>query len=167
MGQSLAVAVSSGIIRGMLIREAKNRLEQMLAEIEAGEGGDTLDPEAVVKAFQSFAAIPVSDCAPIDEDGDGVLAQFGTYGLRGTQEFSVDLSRQFIEAGDDGSIWQLSCTLYWDPTPDTTALGSGSLWSFGTSPEDFFSKAVLLPGWKWALGSSQRPNSRDVTLDMA
>jgi hypothetical protein len=108
----------------------------MLAEIEAGQRSDTLNPEAVVKTFQSFAAIPVSDCAPIDEDGDGVLAQFGTYGLRGTQEFSVDLSRQLIEAGDDGPTWQLSCTLYWDSTPDTTALGSGSLWSFDISPED-------------------------------
>ena len=151
----------------MLIREAKDRLEQMLAEIETGERSDTVNPGAVVKAFQSFAAIPASDCAPIDEDGDGVLVQFGTNGLRGTQEFSVDLSRQFIEAGDDGSTWQLSCTLYWDPTPDTTALGSGSLWSFDTSPEDFFRNAVLLPGWKWALGTSQRPNSLDITLDQA
>lgn len=149
----------------MLIREAKDRLEQMLAEIEAGERSGTLNPRAVVKAFRSFTAIPVSDCAPIDEDGDGVLAQFGTYGFRGTQEFSVDFSRQFIEAGDDGPIWQLSCTLYWDPTPDTTALGNGSLWSFDTSPEEFFRSAVLLPGWKWALGTSHRPNSLDITLD--
>ncbi|MEV7606069.1 hypothetical protein AB0N65_11575 [Paenarthrobacter sp. NPDC089322] len=151
----------------MLIREAKDRLEQMLANIDVVEGSNTVSLGAVMKAFQSFAAVSASDCAPVDEDGDGILAQFGTYGLRGTQEFSVNLSRQFIETGDDGSIWQLSCTFYWDPTPDTTALGSGSLWSFDTSPEDFFRDAALLAGWKWALGTNQRPISLDVTFDMA
>jgi|GEM_PF-3644530 len=151
----------------MLIREAKDRLEQLLADVESGERNETPNPEAVLKVFQSFAAIPADDCAPMDEDGDGVLAQFGTYGLRGTQEFSVDLTRQFIEAGDDGLIWQLSCTLCWDPTPNTTALGNGTLWSFDAEFGDFFRNAALLPGWKWALGTNQKPNSLDIRLEEA
>ncbi|ASN21609.1 hypothetical protein [Arthrobacter sp. YN] len=116
--------------------------------------------------FERFAAMPTNDCAPADEDGGGVLAQFGTYGVRGIQEFNVDLTRQFIEAGDDDApTWQLSCTFYWDTTPETVAMGSGRLWSFDFALEDFFRNAALLPGWEWALGTNKQPKSLEITLD--
>lgn len=151
--------------QGMLIRESKAQLEQMLAVTGADERMDARNPGVVMNVFERFAVMPVYDCIPGDEDGDGVLAQFGTYGVRGIQEFNVDLTRQFIEADDDAQTWQLSCTFYWDPTPETVAMGSGSLWSFDFALEDFFRNAALLPGWEWALGTNEQPKSLEITLD--
>ncbi|MCD4851416.1 hypothetical protein LN996_11395 [Arthrobacter sp. AK01] len=152
--------------QGMLIRESKAQLEQMLAVTGADARVGARNPGAVMNVFERFAAMPAYDCAPVDEDGDGVLAQFGTYGVRGIQEFNVDLTRQFIEAGDDDApTWQLSCTFYWDPTPETLAMGSDSLWSFDFALEDFFRNAALLPGWEWALGTNEQPKSLEITLD--
>ena len=79
------------------------------------------------------------------EDGDGVLAQFGTYDFRGVREFSADLTRQFQESGDqDAPLWQRGCTIYWAPTPENSALASGHLWSFGMDLDDFFAEALTL-----------------------
>jgi hypothetical protein len=123
------------------------------------------DVPAVVGTFGRFAAIPAEDAAPPDEDGDGVLAQFGTYSFRGLREFSADLTRQFAERGDDDApIWQLSCTFHWEPTAETDALESGNQWSFGMSLEEFLSQAVTLPGWAWALASPPPPRDLTITL---
>ncbi len=121
---------------------------------------------AVVEAFRWFASITVDDSAPAHEDGDGVLAQFGTYDFRSVREFSADLTRQFQESGDqDAPLWQLGCTIYWDPTPENSALASGHLWSFGMDLDDFFAEAVTLPGWAWALSGSQAPRDLVITFD--
>ena len=40
-------------------------------------------------------------------------------------------------------MWQLSCTLHWDTSPETGALASGDLWSFGMT-HDAFSPGRLL-----------------------
>lgn len=74
------------------------------------------DVRYVVATFRRFAALSVEDALPPDEDGDGVLAQFGTYEFRGQREFSADFTRQLIGVGENAPTWQLSCTLYWDPS---------------------------------------------------
>jgi hypothetical protein len=85
---------------------------------------------------------------------------------RGALEFSAGFTRQCLGPGDEGpSMWQLSCTLYWDPSPETDAVASGYLWSFGMSLTAFFSQAVALPGWAWALNGSQRPQDLEVELN--
>ena len=152
----------------MLIRESGALLKVMLAA--AGENLGAVgasDPPAIWQVFERFARIPVDDARPADEDGDGLLAQFGTFDFRGPQEFSTDLTRQFIERDDDdGAMWQLSCTLFWDPTPDTAALGRGELWSFEFATADtFFARASALPGWSWALAGSRPPRAAEVALD--
>jgi hypothetical protein len=78
---------------------------------------------AAVEAFRRFASITVDDSAPAHEDGDGVLAQFGTRDFRGVREFSADLTPQFQEPGDqDAPLWQLGCTIYWDRLRKTARL---------------------------------------------
>ena len=146
----------------MLIRESEARLACLLAEAGVTPGAVTVvDVRATVEAFRRFAAITVADSAPAHEDGDGVLAQF-----RGVREFSADLTRQFQESGDqDAPLWQLGCTIYWDPTPENSALASGHLWSFGMDLDDFFAEAVTLPGWAWALSGSQAPRELVITFD--
>lgn len=63
----------------MLIRGAKVLLASML-----DDGGVTpsavtaADVRTIVEVFRRFAAIPADDAAPVEEDGDAVLAQFGT-----------------------------------------------------------------------------------------
>ncbi len=118
----------------------------------------------LLDVFPPFARIPVEDAAPRDEDSDGVLAQFGTQNLRGAREFQVDLTRQFIGPGEDQVMWQLRCTMCWAPTPETDALGSGELWSFGLDLDQFFAQVRVLPGWAWALAGPSIP-AFEVSLD--
>ena len=69
----------------MLIREAEAGLLTMLADAGVAAGPiRSGDVGTIVEVFRRFAAIPADDAAPADEDGDGVLAQFGTYTFRGT-----------------------------------------------------------------------------------
>ncbi|MEV6270916.1 hypothetical protein AB0L64_27385 [Kribbella sp. NPDC051936] len=151
----------------MLIRDAEADLLTMLAD-----GGVTSGPirsgdvATVVEVFRRFAAIPADDAAPADEDGDGVLAQFGTYTFRDTPEFDTDLTRQFVgQLQEDPPLWQLSCTIHWDPTPETAALAQGNLWSFGVSLDDFFAQAAALPGWAWALGGRASPRDLEICFE--
>lgn len=151
----------------MLIRETKAILASMLDD--AGAGSSAVAPTDVrhaVETFRRFAALPVEDAKPQVEDGDGVLAQFGTYAFRGQREFSVDLTRQLVEVGgDDAPTWQLSYTLYWPLSVATDGLASGHLWSFGKALDKFFDEAVTLPGWAWALGGTRAPQEVVIMLD--
>jgi hypothetical protein len=148
----------------MLICEAEAALLSMLADAGVASGPiGSGDVGTIVEVFRRFAAIAADDAAPADEDEDGVLAQFGTYTFRGTPEFDTDLTRQFVgQRQQDPPLWQLSCTVHWDPTPETAALAEGNLWSFGMSLDDFFAQAAALPGWAWAL--SGPATARDLEI---
>ena len=120
----------------------------------------------VIDVVSRFVLIPVEDAAPVDEDGDGVLAQHGTFTFRGPREFEADLTRQLIEVAEqDPEMWQLSCSLRWDPNDETDALGGGNVWSFGRPWDEFFTEAMHLPGWDWAM-RTQRPPTLDVAFGM-
>jgi len=151
----------------MLIREAGTRSVSMLADDGVTPGAVmAADVRTIVEIYRRFAAIPAGDAAPVEDDGDGVLAQFGTYDFSAAREFLADLTRQFLDSGDqDALMWQLSCTLHWDPSPETEALASGNLWSFGMTLDAFFAEAVALPGWAWALGSPQAPRNLVIALE--
>jgi hypothetical protein len=150
----------------MLIGDTEVVLASMLDG--AGVNRRTMGPVDVrktVEVFRLFAALPVDEVAPPEEDGDGVLAQFGTYDFRGQPEFSADLTRQLIEAGDvDAPMWQLSCRLYWATSTETESLASGHLWSFGRTLDEFFDEVVALPGWAWALDGRRAPVDMEVSL---
>jgi hypothetical protein len=154
--------------RFMLIRDSRACLVEMLADGGVTPGAVTgAGAPALVEVYRRFAAIPADDSVPADQDGDGILAQFGTHDFRGAREFSADFTRQFIgPAEEDAPMWQLSCTLYWDSSPQTDALGSGCLRSFGMAPAAFFAEAVALPGWAWALDGSPAPRALEVTLEL-
>ncbi|GAA0909627.1 hypothetical protein Vau01_075640 [Virgisporangium aurantiacum] len=115
----------------MLISETNPLLTSMLhhAGVRPGKAA-AADVLTTVEVFRRFAAIPVDDAASPEDDGDGILAQYGTFDFDGVLEFWADLTRQFIEAEDEDVMWQLRCTLHWTPTVETEALGSGVLWSF-------------------------------------
>lgn len=148
----------------MLISETNQQLTSMLgrAGVRPGTATDVL---TTIEVFRRFAAVPVVDAASADDDGDGVLAQFGPSDFDGVREFCVDLTRQFIEADDQDAMWQLRCSLHWTRSAETEALGSGDLWSFGMPLDEFFADALALPGFAWALGGAQAPRHLTVELE--
>jgi hypothetical protein len=149
----------------VLISEAKPLLTSMLDGVGVRPGtAAAVNVLTMVQVFQRFAAMPVDDAASPEHDGDGVLAQFGTFTFDGGPEFSADLTRQFIEADDEYAMWQLRCTFRWTPSAETEALGSGDLWSFGMPLDDFFAEALALPGWAWALAGVHAP--RHLTIEL-
>ena len=71
-----------------------------------------------------------ADNCPIDEDGDMLLYQWGTYNWNESTFFQFDITRQFIEAGfegDDG-MSQLSLCFYFHPSNDFMELEHGHRW---------------------------------------
>ncbi|MFE4197102.1 hypothetical protein ACFRJ9_14650 [Paenarthrobacter sp. NPDC056912] len=151
----------------MLISESRAQLEMQLAEkTPNGIAGLPPSPGTVFDVFRQFAAVPATDAAPAQEDGDGVLAQFGPADHADTIAFMVDLTRQFIETSDENpAIWQLSCVFLWPESPPTSALGRGTLWSFDLSLDGFFAATAALPGWAWALATDQAPNHFAISFD--
>ena len=145
----------------MLIRETKALLASMLDGVGADPRAVTMaDVRKVVGVFRRFAGITVDDAAAPEDDGDAVLAQFGTHDLRGQREFSADLTRQFVEPGDERApMWQVSCTLHWATSAATDVLASGHRWSFGKTLDEFFAEIAALPGWHWALNGVQSPET--------
>jgi hypothetical protein len=86
----------------MLIRATKDVLASMLNEAGVSPRAvTTASVLATVGTFRQFAMLPAEDAAPPEEDGDAVLAEFGTYDFRGEREFSVGLTRQFTRVGDE------------------------------------------------------------------
>ena len=76
----------------MVICAARTALESMLSD--AGVNSKALvtaDVQTTVEVFRTFAALPVDEAASPEEDGDAVVAQFGTLDFRGQREFSADL----------------------------------------------------------------------------
>ncbi|GGM67287.1 hypothetical protein GCM10011608_60700 [Micromonospora sonchi] len=92
----------------MLISETKSLLISMLdlAGVRPGEVA-AADVRATVEIFRRFATVPADDAVSPEKDGDGVLAQTGTFDFDGVREFCADLTRQFIEADDQDVIRQL------------------------------------------------------------
>jgi hypothetical protein len=70
----------------------------------------------------------VEDCK-IEDDGDMLLYQWGTYDWGQGRWFDLNITRQFIpDGGDDDEIFQLSVTAKYSPAPELDALGSGNKW---------------------------------------
>lgn len=100
--------------------------------------------------FQQFSAEPLEDCEPAEQDGDLVLAQFGTYDCGEEERFELDLTRQFsfVDAsGEYDHMAQLNCTFVFEPTHELREVGSGSVWSGNKPMGEFFREALALPGF--------------------
>jgi hypothetical protein len=118
--------------------------------------------------FQRFASIPVEDVAGPDEDGDGVLIQFGVYdwGDDAGEHFSFDLTRQFIRLVDDEqAISQLHCTFLYDVTPALRSLPSEELWSFGPDHREYFDRVAATPAFRTVLSLPHPPRRLQLEYD--
>jgi hypothetical protein len=98
----------------------------------AGRGGlQLLDvPLTGISMMLSFYREVRADQVEIEQDGDMLLFQWGTYDWGQGPHFEVDILRQLSlsEEGDDEDIWQLHLTYRVAPTSDLSRLGSGNQW---------------------------------------
>ena len=102
-----------------------------LREFESSIGHEVsaLTPEQGVMAMlQFYREKRVVDC-DLEQDGDMLLFQWGTYDWGKGLRFEFDITRQFIGAsGEDENIWQLSLTFLFSPTDELRRLGSDNRW---------------------------------------
>ncbi|MGN8554026.1 UNVERIFIED_CONTAM: hypothetical protein OHV15_15715 [Microbacterium sp. SLM126] len=80
-----------------------------------------------------YSAVRSEDAYPLEDDGDGVLIQWGTLDFETPQTFQFDVARQLICADDEepeeDAIWQLHLTLHYE-ADDATSEVAGDLWVF-------------------------------------
>jgi hypothetical protein len=115
------------------------------------------------KTFQDFSAVPVEGVLGPDEDGDGVLVQYGVYDFGGDsgRHFALDFTRQFIGEG----ISQLHCTIEYAVLPELEAMAERSVWSFGLTRDEFAARVEQLEGFRWALAAGVTPRRLVVAFD--
>ena len=125
-----------------------------------------LDVERTWEVMRRFAAEDVEDAAPRDIDGDGILAQYGIYSsFGGGKTFQLDMTRQFMFYDEDDEydhMSQLNCTFEYAVTDELRALGESNLWSFGLDLDEFFARALALPGFRGVREAGAVPARLDV-----
>jgi hypothetical protein len=97
---------------------------------------DDSDGEVVISALLDwYETERADDAAPIKDDGDQLLFQWGTYDWGAGPFFEVSLARQLIaSSAADESIRQLSLTFRYPATEHTEGLYRDAWWCRG--PED-------------------------------
>jgi hypothetical protein len=84
--------------------------------------------EGIRHMIDFYKEIRAHDC-PLDEDGDMLLYQWGTYeDLDGGKSFHLDITRQFTLDDDDCSMSQLSLTFFFRPPTRYKKLKDGNRW---------------------------------------
>lgn len=116
----------------MIISEAQHHL--LTWATERGLDIVALDArQALDLVLDWYARERADDAEPVDEDGDGILVQWGTYAFDAPPTFQFDVTRQFITAAadepDETEIWQLHLTVHY-PASDATESASGEVWHF-------------------------------------
>ena len=90
-----------------------------------------------VEAMLAFYASERCDGCVLEEDGDMLLFQWGTYTWGDSTHFELNVTRQLMSGSggggdededDDEGILQLSLTFRFLPTAELQALGSGNEW---------------------------------------
>lgn len=112
----------------MLPSESAETLERFLSD--QGIGGELTDLNRVVTAILEFyATIRASGLNP-DPDSDMLLFQYGVFDWGEGEFFELDITRQFIAAGqeDDDAISQLRCTTKFESTTELRSIQSWNIW---------------------------------------
>ena len=104
--------------------DAKAQFEALLSRKEQND-----HPDVIIACMLDFYRDErASDCQ-LEDDGDMLLYQWGTYDWGEGRWFDLNITRQFIpEDDEDEGMFQLSVTAKYSPTPELEALGSGSRW---------------------------------------
>ena len=105
---------------------------------DAGRPLEALTPAEGVDLMTSFYREERAEGCHIDEDGDMLLYQWGTYDWGGGESFELDITRQLITGGEDDDIFQLALTFRFQPTDPLRQSGAGNHWCHSPADlEDF------------------------------
>ena len=131
--------------------DALDRLRELLTQAGVDlERPSAADVQLTWGVIRAFADEPVEDADPPEQDGDGILAQYGTYDFGDGEHFDLDMTRQFSFSDDEGEydhMSQLTCAFRFEPTPELRAVGEANLWGFSRPRDEFFEQALAMPGF--------------------
>jgi hypothetical protein len=101
---------------------------------------------------------------PIDQDGDMLLYQWGTYDWGRGERFELNITRQFIESSgdEDGTMRQLSLTFRFEPDEALRDLTQGNRWCRNPDGLPVF-QAFIQSSRAWLEVQRRRPV--EITLD--
>jgi hypothetical protein len=121
----------------MTPKNAKQELEARITR--AGTPLADVTPAQGIRLMLDFYRSLRADGCPLDEDGDMLLYQWGTYGASNGPSFQCDITRQFIisqidDEDSEPAMSQLSLTFHFPPSETNEALGKGSRWC--SSPDE-------------------------------
>jgi len=116
----------------MITADARSALDKWADQ--RGVDIATLDARrALALALDWYVGERATDAHPLDEDGDGLLIEWGTFSFESPPTFQYSVCRQLItddEAdADEQAIWQVRLTVHYAVEAATSDL-NGSTWIF-------------------------------------
>jgi hypothetical protein len=143
-------------------RSAKKRFLQMIQG--TGHELSALLPAEGIRLMLEFYAKERADGCAIDEDGDMLLYQWGTYDWGKGEFFEFNITRQFMDAaGEDEDIRQLSLTFKFKPSEALRKLTDGNRWCAAPDEVDEF-RTFIEASDAFTVVANQK--STDVSLDL-
>ena len=106
---------------------------QAMLEKAIQEAGKSLEELTVAEGLDCmldfYRGTRAEGCA-LEDEGDMLLYQWGTFDWGEGRYFQCNITRQFIQADleDDDAISQLSLTFYFPPSDFHDSLGDGNHW---------------------------------------
>jgi hypothetical protein len=90
---------------------------------------EALDAQDGLNAMMAFYREVRADGLQFEKDEDMLLFQCGCYEQPDGLAFVLDITRQLIvDEPEEGSIWQLHLSFYFNPTDELRSLGSIERW---------------------------------------
>ena len=126
---SISTCLQAGKGFGMRPDTSRAAFESFVRE--HGESVVVLTPEAGVRLMLDFYRdVRAEGVAGLDENGDTLLFEWGTFDWGEGSHFQIDICRQFREAKlqDDDAISQLRLVFYFVPTEERLQLKDGRRW---------------------------------------
>lgn len=121
----------------MKLRSVK---KAFLQQIEAsGRTLKTLSPADGIDLMLHFYQRERIEGCFVEQDGDMLLYQWGTYDWGEGEWFECNITRQLIKsAGEDETIRQLLLTFKFKPTQELRNLGEGTRWCYSLDESEEF-----------------------------
>lgn len=111
----------------------------------AGFTLEQLNPLVGIELMLRFYDEERVDRCPLDEDGDMLLFQWGTYDWGQGERFDINITRQLMtaEVAGDERVRQLSLTFHYPASPALEAVGDGDHWCDTPEGLDNFRTDIL------------------------
>jgi hypothetical protein len=119
---------------------------------------DELKPsEGISLMLKFYRQVRAENCA-LDEDGDMLLYQWGTYDWGTGRSFAFNITRQFVDSSkeeDEDAMSQLSLTFYFQPIPKLNEMKASNQWCSAPEELDDFMTFIIASEAFQQVASSQ------------